>query len=349
MTPEKIDDLFRPFAQAELSSARKFGGTGLGLSISKKLAERLGGDIAVTSERGVGTTFELTVDTGPLRDVPLTERRTDWAPPKEVSPFPVGRRLRGRVLLAEDGEDIRGLILCILQSAGAEVTEAVDGEKALTEARNAWRQDHPYDLILTDMRMPTLTGFEMVAELRKEGYPGKIIALTAHAFREERQAILEVGCDGCFTKPFRRDDLLRFLQVHLPPGDEGAEIVESLPEDKSVEIRESLPDDEEVEPLVSELPHDDELSEFIERFLNSLLLTIERITRALEREELDLLSTEMHHLKGFAGTVGYPLISEYAERVERLMAGSMEGSREAIAELLHLCRRAIAGQSIARP
>ena len=124
LSEAQITGLFRPFAQADSSTSRKLGGTGLGLTISKRLTEMLGGDIAVRSAPGKGSTFSVTVETGDLQGVRLVGNpasTTGRPAPNSASPSVSAIRLDCRILLAEDGPDNQRLIVFLLKKAGAEV------------------------------------------------------------------------------------------------------------------------------------------------------------------------------------------------------------------------------------
>jgi PAS domain S-box-containing protein len=220
MTAEGVQDLFQPFHQADASTSRKFGGTGLGLAISKRLATLLRGDITVSSQLGKGSTFTLTVDPGPLSDVAFHDHPAEsLAPPASPSaissPVPA---LDCRILLAEDGADNKRLIAFVLSKAGAEVTAVENGQEALEAALATFpngerREDGPeaFDVILMDMQMPVMDGYEATRRLRASGYAGPIIALTAHAMADDRQKCLEAGCDDYVTKPIDRVKLVGMI------------------------------------------------------------------------------------------------------------------------------------------
>jgi len=226
LTAEQIDGLFLPFSQADSSTTRNYGGTGLGLTISLRLARMLGGDITVESVHGQGSRFRLTIATGPLTGVELTNDTAHSAAPESpagqppVTPIaaPV-IRLNCRVLLVEDGPDNRRLTSYILVKAGAEVALAEDGLDAVEKALAAQpgfgrrRRDvrEPFDLILMDMQMPVMDGYEATRRLRQEGYRGPIVALTAHAMRHDRDKCFEAGCDAFVSKPVDRQSLLEIV------------------------------------------------------------------------------------------------------------------------------------------
>ncbi|MGB0766533.1 MAG: ATP-binding protein [Phycisphaeraceae bacterium] len=206
MSDEQMGKLFRPFTQADASTTRKFGGTGLGLTITRKIARLLGGDVTVTSVPGEGSTFELAVDTGDLAGVDLVQSAdvvvTATTPAKPVSSQADG--IAGRVLLVEDGVDNQRLIKHILTKAGASVTLRENGQAGMEEALRAVESEEAYDLILMDMQMPVMSGYEAACALRASGYERQIIALTANAMSGEKDRCIEAGCDSYLTKPVDR-------------------------------------------------------------------------------------------------------------------------------------------------
>jgi len=207
MTEEEVDKLFQPFTQADSSMTRRFAGSGLGLAISKRLAGMLGGDITVTSTPQKGSTFSVTVGTGPLAGVPMLEGPTDAAAARVQSAQPMAKpqpKLDCRVLLAEDGFDNRRLISLLLEKAGADVVVAENGQIAVEKTLAA---ASPFDVILMDMQMPIMNGYTATRELRSKGYTGPIIALTAQAMSGDRQKCLDAGCDDYLSKPIDRHKL----------------------------------------------------------------------------------------------------------------------------------------------
>lgn len=211
---EHIGRLFDPFTQADTSTSRRFGGTGLGLSISRRLARMLGGNIEVFSELGRGSTFRLTIATGPLDGVRLLETTAELQTPFQPPPTAPKKEsaLRGRVLLAEDSPDNQRLIVFILTRWGLEIQTVENGQEAMDEALAAEAACQPYDVILMDMQMPVLDGYEAVRLLRSRGYHRPIVALTAHAMASAREQCLHCGCDDFATKPIDRTQLRNILE-----------------------------------------------------------------------------------------------------------------------------------------
>jgi CheY-like chemotaxis protein len=206
MSEEQMSLLFLPFSQVDGSARRRFGGTGLGLAISKRLAGMLGGDIFVRSSPGQGTTFSLALDIGPLDEVVMHEE------PRAV---PVGKlgdtakiQLACRLLLVEDNPFNQQLIVLMLQKTGALVAMAENGQLALDLALAAQSEGKPFDMILMDMMMPVMDGYEATRILRSEGYDGPIIALTANAMEGDKVKCLDAGCDDYLSKPIDRATLI---------------------------------------------------------------------------------------------------------------------------------------------
>ncbi|MHB8974963.1 MAG: MEDS domain-containing protein, partial [Pirellulaceae bacterium] len=159
MSADQMDLLFRPFSQVHSSACRSFGGTGLGLAISKRMAEMLGGDIVVQSSPGQGSTFSFSMGIGRLDGLAMTQEVSQAATASEsVSNAPL--HLDCRILLAEDGPDNQRLITFVLRKAGAAVELADNGRIALDLALAAQQADCPFDLIVMDMQMPVMDGYE---------------------------------------------------------------------------------------------------------------------------------------------------------------------------------------------
>ncbi|MFA5516119.1 MAG: PAS domain S-box protein [Desulfuromonadales bacterium] len=199
--PDKIDLLFQPFTQVDSSLTRRYGGSGLGLAISKELVEMMGGDLAVESAVGAGSTFTF--------HLPLRPGKAPAPPPPAAA---AGKcALPMHVLLAEDDPAVRELVTMVLRKRQLAVSVAENGRETVAQ----WRAGG-IDLILMDLQMPEMDGLEATRQIRRlEGGDGKrtcIFALTAHARAEDREECLAAGMDGFLAKPLDMDALTRAIE-----------------------------------------------------------------------------------------------------------------------------------------
>lgn len=199
ISKEKLNQIFDHFTQAEASTTRRFGGSGLGLSISRHIVDLMGGDISVTSQVGQGSSFVVDVPV----DVPDANDAEVIDPVKAFGAITLDAGLS--LLIVEDNQTNRFLLSRYLKDQPISVDYAVDGVEALEKVAQG-----AYDLIFMDVSMPRMGGIEATREIRQMPIlQPSIIALTAHAFDEERQCCLDAGMDDFLTKPIRKADFLR--------------------------------------------------------------------------------------------------------------------------------------------
>jgi two-component system CheB/CheR fusion protein len=212
LAEDQINKLFRPFVQADASVDREFGGTGLGLAISQRLAEGLGGNITVESKLGVGSTFSFAVNAGDVAEHELiTMEAFDF---KKTNPSDLQSssvKLHGSVLVVDDRREIRFIAQQFIEEAGAKVATADNGKQCLEKVAAAEERGHPFDLIIMDMQMPVMNGYDATRQLRKQGFQKPIIALTAHAMEGDREVCLEAGCTDYTTKPLDKFEFLKLI------------------------------------------------------------------------------------------------------------------------------------------
>jgi PAS domain S-box-containing protein len=213
MSAVSVTALFQPFSQVDSSASRRHDGAGLGLSICRRLVDMMGGTVRVLwTEVGRGSCFRVEV---PLHVVPgsVTLEGVDCLALADGQgaapvPAPVRTPISGRILLVEDGELNQALFRYHLERAGAVVTVADDGHMALARIHEVHGTAQAFDLIVTDIQMPGLDGYELTRSLRALGCRTPILALTAHAMAEDRQRCFDAGCDDYLVKPIEREALV---------------------------------------------------------------------------------------------------------------------------------------------
>jgi PAS domain S-box-containing protein len=206
MTRAEISGLFQSFYRARPLAPNGPGGTGLGLAICRRMAKRLGGDISVESTPEAGSTFTLSIPAGSPEELDDFKRDEPLPDPAPVATAPASLpRLRARILVTDDNQANQQLMSLRLRRAGAEVVTAVNGREALDRARESIEEGRPFDLVIMDMEMPVLDGYEAVRQLRAGGFEDPIMAVTAYAMSEDREECLGLGCDDFVSKPIEWD------------------------------------------------------------------------------------------------------------------------------------------------
>jgi signal transduction histidine kinase/DNA-binding NarL/FixJ family response regulator/HPt (histidine-containing phosphotransfer) domain-containing protein len=350
---EQLAKLFQPFTQADASTTRKFGGTGLGLSISKRLAQLLGGDISASSTLGQGSAFNFWLDGGPRDGVEILKNFTqeqldvpDLTVRDEVDERDF--RLAGKVLLAEDGEDNQLLLKTFLAQAGVDVTLTVNGQDAVREALA-----QNFDLVLMDMQMPIMDGYQAAGELRKARYAKPIIALTAHAMAEDRARCISAGCTDYLSKPIDRTTLLKTCAKYLTAGElplkplnnQKSPTAQPTPGQSvgSASDQSAVPDPSdppEPFPIRSTLANDPRVAKVLDRFVSRLPQRVQHLTDCLQEGNLGALRQALHNLKGAGSGYGFAALTEHAARAEDAIRAEkdLDEIRRELQTLLRLVR-----------
>jgi len=215
MTPQQKGKLFRAFIQADGSTTRQYGGTGLGLSISQQLVRLMGGNIDVESQVDHGSTFRFEVELAVSDAAALAVRAAVYEGPVAELKLDASPRRTARVLLAEDSADNQDVTRELLALQGLDVEVVSNGQLAVERLLAAG--PHAYDLVLMDLGMPLLDGYEATQQLRKDGRFNElpVIAVTSHALADVRARCLANGMQDYVTKPIDPQRLYRVLSRWL--------------------------------------------------------------------------------------------------------------------------------------
>ncbi|MBW4967772.1 response regulator [Pseudoalteromonas sp. CR1] len=228
IAPEKQQLIFKPFEQIADVESRSVGGAGLGLAICAELLSRMQGSISLHSEIGKGSTFTISVYPGDISDVERQVLNFSSVPQLQSKLTP--SKVHGRVLVVDDLRDLRMLVGHMISSCGARVDYAEHGQQALEKVRIADAYKAPYDIIFIDIHMPVMGGKEATIELRKMGYKGPIIALTAATMKGIHEELAALGFNDVIPKPVDSSSLYQCLQDYLVSP-------ENAPQAKDIQVK----------------------------------------------------------------------------------------------------------------
>ncbi len=338
MTQDGAQKIFEPFSQADTSITRRFGGTGLGLAICKELAEKMDGSITVKSQPGVGSTFNLVIDIGDISGIELVSEHDAKLKRRDETPTDVKVEVPPmHVLVVDDGETNIQLVSVYLRKANVSFETASNGKIAVEKVNSG-----NFDVVLMDMQMPVMDGFQATKLLREQGHTLPIIALTANAMAQDRKRCLEAGCNGFLTKPISRDRLYREISLAvtgnvvtrdvastspstISPASTPTDPVAMIPPSVApIEDCSSLtvPDSATVigtntDPIGSSLPMDDEDFVYVAQlFVTNLNTKVQLMVEALSNRDFVQLSALGHWLKGSAGSAGYDVFGDSGVQLE---------------------------------
>ena len=340
MDGETAARLFSPFAQTDASIARRFGGTGLGLSISKSIVTLMGGNIAVVSTPGEGSTFTVSLDL-PLADTDsevaiVTVGMAPALPSGDLDRVRAPDFIAGRtplVLVADDHPINREVILRQLGILGFSADSVNDGRQAL----EALEREN-YALLLSDCHMPIMDGFELTASIRarEKGVRLPIIAITANALVGEADRCIAAGMDAYMAKPVQIAHLREMLGRYLPPNREAAANADrSVPVVLDLSAMETLFDDDR-----------GAMQRTLLKFIDFANGAVEKLQASTATNDVDGVSREAGRLTGAAETVGALALSQAAASLRDVAAArrlpELPGSVNAVDCALAELRAAVA-------
>lgn len=219
LTDQQVKDLFTPFSQIDSSMTRRFGGTGLGLFLARRMAILLGGNVELLrSEPGKGSEFlifiDVTYDELPqskeVRTIEYAKSLPETKMADSTKAAASKESPKGKVLIVDDSPDNRELLTYLLANSGMKTQTAENGQQAIEKALT-----QTFDVILMDIQMPEMDGFEAVKILRENNCEAKIVAVTAHAMKGDREICLNKGFDDYLSKPLTKESISQVTGKYL--------------------------------------------------------------------------------------------------------------------------------------
>lgn len=291
IAPENQSKLFQSFTQADSSINRIYGGTGLGLRLSRKLAQLLGGDVTlIESELNQGSRFLFTFNPGSLHNVSSLVGLKQVKASSEKIESKIVDLGQLHILIVEDSHDNQVIFKRFMESANGRVTLASTGYEAIDLF-----PDESIDVILMDIQLPELNGYETTQAIRKKGFKGVILAVTANAMKGERERCLEAQCDDYLSKPVNFHKLFEILS-------------------KISKKRRPAP----VDSIISEYQNDPRVAPLLKQYVESLnekVYTLKKSFIASDYKEITHIS---HQVRGSCHHYGYPILSQHFQKLEDL-------------------------------
>jgi len=286
---EKIGTIFQNFSQADSGTTRKYGGTGLGLSIAQRLVKLMGGEISVESETGKGASFIIDLKFAKAAEKDIAEHH-------KINELSVVDFKQGKILVVDD--DHFNLMLCqtILKKTPLEVSYASNGKEAMKHLKM-----NEFDLLITDIQMPGISGLELAEFTRGLKKPNKempIVAFTANVMKEDLERFSKKGINDYLLKPFKEKELLNKIKEHLPEEYSTIKDVENANDASTQEpVPTKNPDFYSLNKVSGFAGQDREvLQQIIEQFVSSSITDTEMMESALKNMDRKSIAERAHKL-----------------------------------------------------
>jgi len=297
MDPSFLKNLFKKFIQEDESIARRFGGTGLGMSITKSLVDAMSGEILVESEKNKGTTIKVIFD---------FEKGTEFDLQKKTIAYVNTNILKGKkILVVDDNEMNRMVVDVILEGFDVSVTEVENGAEAIEHLRN-----NVFDLVLMDLQMPVLNGYEATKIIREElelSIP--IIALTANAIKGENEKCLNMGMNDYLSKPFEEDQFIEIISRWLEKS-EG--VIINVTEN---EKRTPLYDLSKLEKIAR--GNQQFIDKMVQLFIDQTPKYVEELKSAYKKGDYSIVKAVAHKIKPSIDTMGIDILKDEIRAIEK--------------------------------
>ncbi len=302
---ENVGQLFQNFNQLDNSLTKSYAGTGLGLSISKALSKLMKGDIGVKSELGEGSEFWFTIRTQISNEIPKRVEKDIFEFQKEKfesSPT---------ILLVDDNQVNQRVASMILQKVNCIVHIANNGQEAIDKVIEAQGK---YDLVLMDIQMPVMDGITATKEIKLKNLPHQppIVAMTAYSLEEDKERFLEAGVDDYLPKPITAEMLIRKVNTLYKGESIAVEIEKEIVNSAEEKIINA-----DVIQQLAQIGGKEMVVEVLEDFIEETNELLNECNNALKAQEYSVILSNLHTLKGLAGTVGVAHVASLSLDIEQ--------------------------------
>ena len=327
ISKEKQKCIFEPFEQADLDTDSKFASTGLGLSITKQIVTLLGGTISVESEPDQGSIFTISLPVEKSQDLDIQDSYKQIEKINKESHLDIETRFVGNILIVDDTHTNLSLFRTMLQSIGLTVDTADNGSEAIEMVKH----NTSYDLVLLDLHMPDVSGFEAYKKIKELRNDLNIIALTADALPETISKCNQVGFDGIIFKPINRIQMNIQLSKYLQKEAEYAKTIENT----------NFEDSDDIKSIIDPMATMKQLNIKMLDYIKAVKMSYDDINRlkqeldlAINNEDREAIRQAAHAMKNTAGTLSMKKVYEKAKAMEmKVVKEDTDGFETANTEL----------------